>query len=52
MGLENADVIANILGQAQQLVCGSDVGGDTQVCALEVHKAEEVGGQRGQVGVL
>lgn len=52
MGLENANVVANILGQAQQFVCCSDVGGNTQVCALEVHETQEVGGQRGQTGIF
>lgn len=52
MGLENADVISNILGKAQQLVRGGDVGRNTQVGALEVDETQKVRGQRGQVGVL
>ena len=52
MGLEDTDVIANVFGQSQQLVRGGDVCRDTQVGAFEVDEAEEVGGQRGQIGIF
>lgn len=52
MRLEDANVIAHIFGEGQQLVCGGDVGGDTQVGALEVDEAEEVGGQWGEIGIF
>jgi hypothetical protein len=42
VGLEHADVIANVFGQSQQLVCGGDVGRNTQVGALEVDQTEEI----------
>ena len=50
--LEDANVIAYILGEGKQLVCGGDVGGDTQVGALEVDEAEEVCGQWGEIGIF
>jgi hypothetical protein len=50
--LEDANVIAHIFGEGQQFVCGGDVGGDAQVGALEVDEAEEIGGQRGEIGIF
>jgi hypothetical protein len=52
VGLEDANVIADIFGEGQQFVCGGDVGGDAQVGALEVDEAEEIGGQRGEIGIF
>jgi len=41
--LEDADVVANIFGQSQQLIGGGDVGRDTEIGAFEVDQTEEIG---------
>lgn len=52
MSLENADAIADLLGQTEQLVGGSDVGGNAKVRLLQVHQTEKVGRQRSEIGIF
>lgn len=52
VGFEDADVIADLVGQTQQLGGGGDIGADTEVGALDVDQAEEVVGDWGEAGVF
>lgn len=52
MGLENADIVANFIRDAQQFVGCVDIGGYAEIGALYRDEAEQVGGQRGRMGLF
>ena len=51
VGLEDADVVATLVGQVQQLGRGLDVGGQAEVGLFYRHEAQQVGCQRAGGGV-
>lgn len=47
MGLEHAYVVANFFGYLEKFICPVDIGGDTEVGALNGDEAEEIGCEAG-----
>nr|POE86436.1 hypothetical protein CFP56_46620 [Quercus suber] len=52
MSFEHADVVADLVGQPQQLGGGGDIRAHTQVRSFDLDQTEEVGCERGQAGLL